>query len=172
MPQTFSLSDNPKWQDLVVSYVRKSVPRGRGQVALENSRRQHRFSREMMSVKRLQKFHTDDVSAPKSGWRLWLVEANFPCSTTNRSTTQTSSEWNFCARSSDVNYREHQCGVANCRLFSQAGGGGPDKFLPLWGLSKNLCIRDAPEYCLLKYMYLQFAFNYRRLVYFTPLYVT
>ena len=52
------------------------------------------------------------------------------------------------------------------------GGGGPDKFLPLWGLSKNLCIRDAPEYCLLKYMYLQFAFNYRRLVYFTPLYVT
>ena len=30
------------------------------------------------------------------------------------------------------------------------GGEGPDKFLPLWGLWKNPCIRDALEYGLLK----------------------
>ena len=137
VPQTFSLSDHPKWQDLVVSYVRKSVPRGRGQVALENSRRQHRFSREMMSVKRLQKFHTDDVSAPKSLVQISLVGRSI------RSTTQRLSVWNFCARSSDVNYRENQCGAANCRLFSKArgwGGGeerGTREVLPLWGLWKK-----------------------------------
>ena len=30
------------------------------------------------------KFHTDDVSLPRSGWCFWLVESNFPRSTTNQ----------------------------------------------------------------------------------------
>ena len=38
------------------------------------SRHQRLLPRETMSGKRAQKFHTDDVSIPRSGWCFWLVE--------------------------------------------------------------------------------------------------
>ena len=41
------------------------------------SRRHHWFHRKMMSAKWVQKFHTDDMSIPRSGSAFWLVEANF-----------------------------------------------------------------------------------------------
>ena len=156
VPQTFSFSDHPKWQDLVVSYVRKSVPRGRGQVALENSRRQHCFSREMMSVKRLQKFHTDDVSAPKSGWRLWLVEANFPCRMTNQKHYPEVISMEFLGSflrrqlpGKPVWCRE----LSGCFLKLGGGGGeerGTRQVFAFMGSMKKTCVRDAPEYRLLK----------------------
>ena len=43
-----------------------------------------RFPREKRTEERAQKFHTDDESLPWSGWYFWLVEANFPCNTSNR----------------------------------------------------------------------------------------
>ena len=49
------------------------------------SRRHHWFHRKMMSAKWVQKFHTDDMSIPRSGSAFWLVEANFQ---TIRPTTQ------------------------------------------------------------------------------------
>ena len=38
------------------------------------SRRHHWFSREVTSEKRAEKFHTDDVSLPRSGKHFWLVK--------------------------------------------------------------------------------------------------
>ena len=82
------------------------------------------FHREMqkwrLTIKRLQKFHTDDVS-----WS--CSEGN--CSSTNHMHSpdpgsDTSSLWNFCARSSDVISRKnHPGGVAKSPLFSQATEG-------------------------------------------------
>ena len=53
------------------------------------------------SEKRAQKFHTDDVSLPRSRYYFWLVEANFTSSTTNQKHypdlgSDPSSVWNFC----------------------------------------------------------------------------
>ena len=64
----------------------------------------------MTSTERTQKFHTDDVSLPRSGWCFWLVEGPFPHGTTNQKhypslSSDTSSVWNFCARS-----RRNFCG--------------------------------------------------------------
>ena len=61
----------------------------------------------MMSEKRVQKFHTDDVSLSRSGKCFWLVESNFPCGTNNQKHypdlgSETSSVWNFCTCFSDV----------------------------------------------------------------------
>ena len=65
------------------------------------------FHRQMTSEKRAQKFHTDDASLPRSGYCFWLVESNFPRSTTNQTHypdlgSDASSVLNFCARFSDV----------------------------------------------------------------------
>ena len=40
--------------------------------------------KQMTSEKRAQKFNTDDVSLPRSGWCFCLVESNFPHDTTNQ----------------------------------------------------------------------------------------
>ena len=76
-------------------------------------RRNHWFPCQMKSEKRAQKFHTDDVSLPRSWWCFWLVESNFPRVTTNQKRypdlgSDASSVWNFCARFSDVIWRENQ----------------------------------------------------------------
>ena len=62
------------------------------------------FHREMTSTERTQKFYTDDVSLPRSGWCFRLVEEPFPRGMTNQKhypslSSDTSSVWNFCARS-------------------------------------------------------------------------
>ena len=79
----------------------------------------------MASEKRLQKFHTDDVSLPKSGWCFWLVTPREKFDSTNQkhypdSGSVASSVWNFCSRLSDVISRKNSGSVAKCRLFSQA----------------------------------------------------
>ena len=88
----------------------------------EISRRHHWFPREMTSDKRAKKFHTDDVSLPRSWKCFWLVEANFLRGTTNQKhwprSGDASSVWNFCARFSEVISRETSRVVAKCRLFS------------------------------------------------------
>ena len=155
MPQTFSLSDHTKWQDLVVSYVRKSVPRGRGQVALETADTNTSFPAKwcLWNDRRnsiLMKCQHQNLGSVYD----WLKQISLVARPI-RSTTQTSSVWNFCARSTDVNYRENQCGAANCRLFSQAqgwGGGGVARhvFAFMGSMKRNPCIRDAPEYRFLK----------------------
>ena len=76
-------------------------------------RRYHWFSRQMTSEKRAQKFHNDDASLPRAGWCFWLVESHFLCGTTNQKHypnlgSDVSSVWNFCARFSDVIWRENQ----------------------------------------------------------------
>ena len=48
------------------------------------SQRQRWFSREMTSIERAQKFHTDEVSLSRSGQCFWLVEVNFLRGTTNQ----------------------------------------------------------------------------------------
>ena len=76
-------------------------------------RRYHWFPRQKTSEKRAQKFHTDDASLPRSGYFFWLVESNFPCSTTNQKHcpdqgSDASSVCNFCACFSDVIWRGNQ----------------------------------------------------------------
>ena len=61
----------------------------------------------MTSEKRVQKFHTDDASLPRSGWCFWLVESNFSRGMTNQKhypdqDSDTSSVWNFCTCFPDV----------------------------------------------------------------------
>ena len=84
------------------------------------------FPRQMTSEKRAQKLHIDDASLPRSGYCFWLVESNFPRGTTSQKHypdlgSDASSVWNFCARFSDIIWREiTSCSVTKCRLFSQA----------------------------------------------------
>ena len=59
------------------------------------------------------------------GTSIILVEINLPGGTTNQKHypdlgSDVSSVWNFCARFSDVIWRETSGSVAKCRLFSQA----------------------------------------------------
>ena len=84
-----------------------------------------------LTIKRLQKFHTDDVSLPRSGQVLLIGRAAreivlqpIICMHSADPGSDTSSLWNFCARSSDVISRKnHPGGVAKSRLFSQATEG-------------------------------------------------
>ena len=67
----------------------------------------------MTSEKRAQKFHTDDVSLPKSGWCFWLVVPRGKFASTNQKHypdlgSDASSVWNFCACFSDVISRGNQ----------------------------------------------------------------
>ena len=140
MPQTFSLSDHTKWQDLVVSYVRKSVPRGRGLVALETADTNTGFPAKwcLWNDRRnsiLMKCQHQNLGSVYD----WLKQFSLVARPI-RSTTQTSSVWNFCARSTDVNYRENQCGAANCRLFSQARGLGGRR-----GYQTSFCLYGVYE---------------------------
>ena len=53
------------------------------------------------------KFHTDDVSLPRSGWCFWLVVPRGKCVSTSQKHypdlgSDTSSVWNFCTRFWDV----------------------------------------------------------------------
>ena len=89
-------------------------------------RRYHWFPREITSEERAEKFHTDDATLPITWLCIWLVQANFPHGTTNQKHypdpgTDTSSVWNFYARSSDVISRDETSdGVAKCWIFPQA----------------------------------------------------
>ena len=79
----------------------------------------------MTSEKRVQKFHTDDLSLPWSRWCFWLVEADFPRCMTNQKhwldlESETSSVWNLCALSSDIISQGNQPWRREIRLFSQA----------------------------------------------------
>ena len=77
----------------------------------------------------LQKFHTDDASLPRYGYCLWLVENLLGLI---RSTTQiwvametcyqSSSVWNFCARSSNVISRGNRelVGSSPCSLSEES----------------------------------------------------
>ena len=83
------------------------------------------FSHQMTSEKRVQKFYTDDGSLPWSGLCFWLVESNFPHSTTNQKHypdlgSDVSSVWNFCACSQTSFGGETRGRIAKCQLFSQA----------------------------------------------------
>ena len=86
------------------------------------SQRYKWLPRKMTFEERLQKFHTDDVSSPRSGKCFWLDEPNFK---PIRSTTQT---WvvmrHQCGISAVVpqrSFRGETSGrVVKCRLFSQA----------------------------------------------------
>ena len=67
----------------------------------------HWFPREMTSEEWAQKFHSDDASLPRSGWCFWLVVPRGKFALTYQKYysdlgNDTSSVWNFCARSSDV----------------------------------------------------------------------
>ena len=67
----------------------------------------HCFPREMTSKKRAKKFHTDDMSLPRPGYSFWLVFPHGEFASTNQKHcadlgSNTSSVWNFCARSSIV----------------------------------------------------------------------
>ena len=69
--------------------------------------RRHWFSCQMTSEERRQKFHTDNVSLPRSGECFWLVVRRGKFASTNQKhhpdvCRDKSSEWNFCARFSDV----------------------------------------------------------------------
>ena len=77
------------------------------------SQRQRWFSREMTSIERAQKFHTDEVSLSRSGQCFWLVEVNFLRGTTNQKyypdlASDTSSVWRFCRHFSDIISRGNQ----------------------------------------------------------------
>ena len=57
--------------------------------------------------RRAQKFHTDDVSLPRSGYCFWLVVPRVKFASTNQKHypdlgKDASSVWNFCTRFSDV----------------------------------------------------------------------
>ena len=54
----------------------------------------------MTSEKRVQKFHTDDLSLPWSRWCFWLVEADFPRCMTNQ-------KWNVISMESLRSFLRH-----------------------------------------------------------------
>ena len=83
-------------------------------------------SREITSEERLQKFHTDDVSLPRSGLCFWLVVPRGKGASTNQNHCQTwevtrhqhgisalVSQTSFCGETS--------CKVVKCRLFFFSG---------------------------------------------------
>ena len=81
-------------------------------------RRHHWFPREMASGKWALKVHTDDATLPKTPSCIWLVEANFPHSTTNE---KHDPDPGICSRPSDLISRDESShGVAKRRLFSRA----------------------------------------------------
>ena len=60
------------------------------------------FPRQMTSEKQVQKFHTDDVSLPRSGYCFWLVVPHGKFDWNNQKhypdlSSDASSVWNFCA---------------------------------------------------------------------------
>ena len=79
----------------------------------------------MTSEERAQKFHTDDVSLPILGLCFWLVVPRRKLDSANQKQypvlcSDSSSVWNFCARSSDVISRGNQCwGREMSAVFSQ-----------------------------------------------------
>ena len=71
------------------------------------------FARQMTSGKREQKFHTDEVSLPRSGWCFWLVVPGGKFDSANKRhypnlCSDASSVWKFYARLSDVIWRGNQ----------------------------------------------------------------
>ena len=91
-------------------------------IASENSRHFATLplvSPRMTPEERVQKFHTDDASLPRSRWCFWLVVPLGKFASTNQKHypdlgSDVSSVWNFCARS----FRgETSGGVTKCRLF-------------------------------------------------------
>ena len=78
-------------------------------------------SRQVTCEKRAQKFHTDDTIrhypdlGRGSGWLNKISYAARPIRSSDAS-----SVWNFCARFSDVIWRETSGRFAKCPLFSQA----------------------------------------------------
>ena len=108
----------------------------------------------MTSEKRAQKFRTDDKSLPRSGECCWLVKANFPRGTTNQKNYQdldseASSVRNFCARFSDVIWRENQWRRRESRLFSQVMFVSPPKSCDNW---RVVGLSPLPRSCRLKYL--------------------
>ena len=74
-------------------------------------RRYQWFPRQMTSEKQAQKFHTDDASLPRSGYCFLLVVPHGKFDSVNQKHypdlgSDASSVWNFCARFSDVIWRE------------------------------------------------------------------
>ena len=82
----------------------------------------HWFHRKMMSVKRVQKFRTYDMSIPRSGSAFWLVEANFqPIRPTTQIWVVKGHQYGIFVLISQTSFRrETSCGLVKCRLFSQA----------------------------------------------------
>ena len=97
------------------TYAQKTTTGG-SSTAWENSRISRRhgwFPCEMMSEERAQKFHTDDVSLPRSSRCFWLVMQRGKSASTNQKHhldqgSDRSSVWNFCTRFSDVISRGNQ----------------------------------------------------------------
>ena len=96
----------------------------------------HWFHRKMMSVKRVQKFRTDDMSIPRSGSAFWLVEANFePIRPTTQIWVVKGHQYGIFVLISQTSFcRETSCGLVKCRLFSQAviRKGGNDYMNVFW----------------------------------------
>ena len=82
----------------------------------------HWFHRKMMSVKRVQKFRTYDMSIRRSGSAFWLVEANFqPIRPTTQIWVVKGHQYGIFVLISQTSFRrETSCGLVKCRLFSQA----------------------------------------------------
>ena len=83
----------------------------------------------MTSMKRLQKFHTYDVLLSRSGsasdWMKQIFNQSEACQMHYPDLgDDTSSVWNFCARSSDTSFRGKTNGdLGKGRLLSQANCG-------------------------------------------------
>ena len=83
----------------------------------------HWFHRKMMSVKRVQKFRTYDMSIPRSGSAFWLVEANFqPIRPTTQIWVVKGHQYGIFVLISQTSFcRETSCGeMMKWWLFSQA----------------------------------------------------
>ena len=82
----------------------------------------HHWFHSKMYVKRVQKFHTDDMSIPRSGSAFWLVEANFqPIRPTTQIWGMKGHQYGiFVLISQTLFRRETSCGLVKRWLFSQA----------------------------------------------------
>ena len=97
-------------------------------VAWENSWHfsmlQYLFTLKVASAKQAQKFHTNDMSLPRSQGCFWLAEANFPCGMTNKKhcpdlIDQKSSVQNFCVLISRTSFHvENSYSITICWLLS------------------------------------------------------
>ena len=76
----------------------------------------------MMSVKWVQKFHTDDMAIPRSGNVFLLVEANFqPIRPTTQIWVVKGHQYGIFVLISQTSFCwETSCGLVKCCLFSQA----------------------------------------------------